>query len=324
MLYKLQKNSIFGCAILLLVVVAPYNTNTKKIKMSQITLKPLLVTEAETAHRVVFTGASPRMILGAMAKDKAALELFEVKGQTALPLTTIELLLPARLDFDLIATDCGEELIIAYEAHGGAISEVRVQPLGAKELLKLPSRKALINERRPRFVRGGGMAIVISENDEHAVYLEGGATPRRIELCTCLDAIAVKTTNGLAVVEKTLRPGAQVANIPPGGLTLNWPWRSKAEIPHFLFEGKDVFDYDAVATIDNIFIAAVTETGLEVIMVTPEKTEQSILVVGLPKYLEPFSPALSVSGKVLSIATLAKSPLHLEAPSSLFYGVYQW
>lgn len=325
MLYKLQKNSIFECAILLLVVLALYNTNIKNIEMSQITLKPLLVTEAETAHRVVFTGASPRMILGVMAEDKAALELFEVKEQTAFPLTTIELMLPARLDFDLIATDRGEELMIAYEAHGGAISEVRVQTLGAKELLKLPSRKVLINKRRPRFVRGGGMAIVISENGERAVHLEGGATPRRTEICTCLDAIAMKTTNGFAVVEKTLRPGAQIANIPPGGLTLNWPWRAEAETSHLLFDGKDVFDYDAVvAANDNIFIAAVTETGLEVIMVTPEKTEQSILVVGLPESLEPFSPALSVSGKVLSIATLAKSPLHLEAPSSLFYGVHQW
>lgn len=293
--------------------------------MSQTTLQPLLVTEVKTAHRVAFTGgASPRMILGAMAEDKAALALFEIKGKTVVPLTTIGLILPARLDFDLIATDQEEELIIAYEAHGGALSKVRVQPLGAtKQLLKLPSRKALVNERRPRFVRGGGMAVVISENDEHAVYLEGGATPRRIELCTCLNAIAIKTTNSLAVVKKTLRPGAQIANISPGGLTLNWPWRSETEIPHLLFEGMDVFDYDAIATADSILIAAVTKTGLKVVMVTPGKTEQSILITGLPEYLEPFSPALAVSGKVLSIAILAKPPLHSEAPSSLFYGVYQ-
>ena len=308
---------------LLLVVLAPYNTNTMENEMAQITLKPLLVTEAEAAHRVVFAGASPRMILGAMAKDKAALELFEVKGQTALPLPTIDLLLPARLDFDLVETDRREELIIAYEAHGGALSEVCVQPLGTKEQLTLPPRKALVDERRPRFVRGGGMAIVISENHELAVYLEGGATPRRMELCTCLDAIAMQTTNGLAVVEKTLRPGAQVANIPPGGLTLNWPWRSEVEIAHPLFQGRDVFDYDAVATSDSMVIAAVTARGLEVIMVAPDKIERSIVVGGLPADLEPFSPALSVNDNVLSIATLAKSPLPLDAPTSLFYGVLQ-
>jgi len=324
MLYKLQKNWIFEWAVLLLMIVAPCNTNIKEIKMTQITLKPILVAEAETAHRVVLTGASPRMILGAMVEDRAALELFEVKGQTARPLTNIELLLPSRPDFDLMTTDQEEELIIAYEDHGGALSEVCVQPFDSKELLKLPAHIALVNEHRPRFVRGGGTAIVISENDEQAVYIEVGDTPRRIELCTCLDAIAIQTTNGLAVVEKTIRSGAGVANIPPGGLTLNWPWESKEELPNILFKGKNVFDYDAVAANDSIFIAAVTEKGLEVVMVTPQKTEQSILVTGLPDGLEAFSPALSVSDKALSIATLAKSRLPLEAPSSLFYGVHQW
>lgn len=291
--------------------------------MFQITLQLLLVTEAGTAHRVAFAGTSPRMLLGAMAEDKAALELFEVKGQKALPLTTIELMLPAKLDFDLIATDRGEELTIAYEAHGGALSQVRVQPVGTKELVQLPSRKAIVNESRPRFVRGGGMAIVISEDDEHAVYLEGGPTPRRTELCTCLDAIAIATTNGLAVVEKTLRPGAQLGNSPPGGLTLHWPWKSEAEASPLLFDGRDVFDYDAVAATDGICIAAVTEAGLEVIMIAPDRTERSIVVAGLPEGFEAFSPALSVNDKVLSLATLAKAPYPIEAPTSLCYGVLQ-
>lgn len=292
--------------------------------MAHITLKPVLVTEAGTAHRVAFAGASPRMILGAMAGDKPALELFEIQAQTALPLTSVQLLLGARLDFDLMASIQGEDLIIAYEDHGGAMSDVCVQALGAKERLQLPSRTALVNERRPRFVRGGGTAIVISENNEHAVYLEAGATPRRMELGTCLDAIALKTANGLAVVEKTLRPGAQIASTLPGGLTLHWPWKVDAEKSPFLFEGRDVFDYDAVGNTDSLFIAAVTRTGLEVIVVAPDKTERSITVGGLPEDLEAFSPALSVSDTALSIATLARSPLHPEGPSSLFHGVHHW
>ena len=297
--------------------------------MSQITLKPLLVKEAGTARRVVFAGASPRMILGGLAENMAALELFEVKGQKASPLTTIKLLLPTT-EFDVTATDPGEELIIAYGYHGGATSHLRIQPLGAKEWLQLPPRKTFAHETHPRFVRGGGMAIVFSKYEhngddrESAVLLEVGAKPRRMELGSCTDAIAVETTSGLAVLKKTVRSGAQFGNSPPGGLTLSWPWKSGAEIGPVLFDGRDVFDYDAVAGNDGIVIAAVTLTGLEVILVAPDKNQQSILVGGLPKDLELFSPALSVNDQVLSIATLAKPPYPSKVPSSLFYGVHQW
>lgn len=327
--YKPGKNRLLRRLMLMLLVVAlvafhDVETIAKEKDMPSITLRSLPIAEAATAHRVVFAGDTPRMILGAMAADRAALALFEVSGQTAIPLATIGLLLPARPDFDLKAANRGGEMMIAYEYHGGATSEIRVQPLGANEALELPPRKTIVNERRPRFVRGGGTAVVINENEERAVFLEGGPTPHRVKLCTCLDAIAMQTSKGLAVMEKTLRPGAQIGDSSPGGLTLKWPRKTASEASHVLFEGRDVFDYDAVIATDSIWIAAVTENGLEVMMITPDTMGRSMIVAGLPEGLDAFSPALCIDGKVLRIAILAKSPLDPGAPSVLFHGVYQW
>jgi len=59
--------------------------------------------------------------------------------------------------------------------------------------------------------------LSLSESDERAIYLEGGTAPRRMELCTCQDAMAMATVNGLAVVAKTWRSGPSVADVPAGG-----------------------------------------------------------------------------------------------------------
>ena len=311
-----------ACIFLVLLAIAAHDPNKNGKAMSQITLEKLPLEGAGSAHRVVYCGASSRMFLGAMAEGKVALDLFEVKERSVLPFTSIDLLLPAKMDFDLLATGSEQGIIVAYEAHGGAISQVRVQPIVAQERLQLPARKALVDERRPRFVRGGGTAVVISENDEHAVDLEVGTTPRRMELCTCLDAIALKTAIGLAVVEKTLRPGAQVADVPPGALTLHWPWISDADTARPLFDGRDVYDYDAITYTDGIVIAAVTIKGLEVEMVDHDRTEWSILANGLPEGHDLFSPALNASDSALRIATLARPTLQPEEPASLYFGSY--
>ena len=111
---------------------------------------------------------------------------------------------------------------------------------------------------------------------------------------------------------------------PSGGLVLTWPWAAGAT-PRPLFEGKDVFDYDAVGAFGTILVAAVLETGPMVAVVSADGAEQRIPVEGVPPHLEAFSPALSVSGEALMLATLAMmNPyLHADGPSTLFYGVLQ-
>lgn len=318
---SLMKTRIFGRAALLFVVIALTDATAEEVEMTHITLKPLPITAVTTAHRVAFVGDTPRLILGAMAEDDVALELFEVQGHTTSPLATIGLLLPARVDFDLAANPRGG-LYVAYEAYGGAVSTVRIQPVGTSYTPKLPSHKTIVNESRPRFVRGGGMAVVVSEDGSSAAYLEIDTTPHRMELCTCLDAIAVTTSNGLAVVAKTLRPGASIANVLPGGLTLAWP-RSGGVRLHTLFGGKDVFDYDAVASSSAILVAAVLETGLTVTEISADGVEKLIPVDGLPADLELLSPVLSTGDGTLTLATLAMISSRFDAPSTLFYGVLQ-
>jgi len=135
MAHSLWKNRILGWTVLLFVAITLSDAIAEEVEMTPIRLKPLPLAEPTPAHRVVLVGDPPRMILGAMAKTEVALELFEVWGHTASSLATIQLLLPARLDFDLAAGP-GEGLSLAYEAYGGAVSEVRIQPLGTGETPK--------------------------------------------------------------------------------------------------------------------------------------------------------------------------------------------
>jgi len=131
----------------------------------------------------------------------------------------------------------------------------------------------------------------------------------------------VTTADGLAVVAKTWHSGAPIADVSAGELTLTWPWTDEAK-PRPSFDGKDVFDYDVVAASGTILVAAVLETGLTVAAILPDGTEQRVPVEGVPPHLEAFSPALSVSGKTLMLATLAMNPYHV-GPSMLFYGALQ-
>ena len=163
-------------------------------EMVPIRIESLPIAEVATARRVVLVGDPPRMMLSARPKKGKALALFEGEGQKASPLATIRFPLPIVVDFDLVA-DPGKGPSIVYGFHGGASSVVRIQSLGAGETLNRPPPKRGVGERRPRFVReGGGTAIVISEDHKRAVYLEGGVTPRRVELCTsCRNAMALST-----------------------------------------------------------------------------------------------------------------------------------
>jgi|GEM_PF-3195379 len=170
-----RKNRIPGYAVLLFMAIALADATAEEVEMTPLRLESLPVIEVTTAGRVVLVGDPPQMILGAKA-EKGALELFEVRGRTASSLAIIELLLPASLDFDLAAGP-GERLSIAHEDHGGALRKVRIQPLGTGEALTILPPKAIVSEHRPRFVQGGGMAIVISEDYKRAVYLEGGTAP---------------------------------------------------------------------------------------------------------------------------------------------------
>jgi len=155
MAHNLWKNWILGWAVLLFVAIAFSDATAQEVEMTPIRLKPLPLAEPTPAHRVVLVGDPPRMILGAMEEEEGeALELFEVQGHATSPLATIGLLLPIRSDFDLAAGP-GEGLSVAYEYHGGALSKVRIQPLGTGETLTLPPPKAIVYEHRPRFVRGG-------------------------------------------------------------------------------------------------------------------------------------------------------------------------
>lgn len=298
--------------------------------MLPIQLAPIPLAEAATAHRIVFAGAPSRLILGAMAPADAALRLFLVRGQTATPAADIPLLLPARVDFDLVpvagpGVGQVQGFWLAYEAHGGAVSRVQVQGIGTTVALDLPAPGAIVDERHPRFVRGRASAIVISEDGERAVLLDAERAPRRPHLCDCLDAIGVVTPVGFAILVKTLRPGAPIADVSPGGLSLHWPAvHGPKQPPQPLFGNADVFDYDAIASGTALFVAAVLDSGPAVAMLPfATGTPQSIPVDGLPAPLESFSPALAIDATsgALTLAVLARNPSDPNLANMLWRGV---
>ena len=208
---------------------------------------------------------------------------------------------------------------MAYEDHGGATAALRfAAPLGGA-IPNAPPRGRIASDLRPRFVRGNTGALIVSEDHERATYVEIRSPGARRQLCACLDAVAVSTARGLAVVSKVLRPGAMVGGVPAGALMLEWPIGAHT-LPLPLFGARDVFDYDATGVENDVVIAAVTREGPAVVIVATNGSVRDVAVEGLPHGLEPFSPALHAIARSATLALLARAAPSSGGPTLLFVG----
>jgi hypothetical protein len=258
------------------------------------------------------------MLLGAMAQDRPGLLLYELQGGVTRPLSRIDLILPARADFDVVTTGDGK-LLVAYEEHGGAVAALRfAAPLGGT-VPQTPPRTRIVGETHPRFVRGSDAGVVVSEDTERAVHIGTGAAGARRTLCTCFDAIATLTPNGPALVSKKLRPGPTLAGILPGTLMLEWPAGQNTP-PVVLFRDRHVFDYDVTAAGSDLVIAAITREGPIAAVAASDGSMREVVVEGLPSALEAFSPALHVIARSATLALLANDPVAGRQRTVLFTG----
>jgi hypothetical protein len=307
-------------ALVMLLLASPLTRAADKRgrAMLRLTLAPVALPEDVRPHRVVFAAPAARMVLGAMAQDRPGVLLYELQGGVTRSLGRIDLLLPARTDFDVVTTADGK-LLVAYEEHGGAVAMLRfAAPLGGT-LPQAPPKARIASESHPRFVRGSNAAVVVSEDTERAVYISTGTAGTQRTLCACLDAIVTVTPNGPALVSKRLRPGPALAGVLPGTLMLEWP-AGQNTAPVVLFRDRPVFDYDVTAAGSDLLIAAITREGPIAVIAASDGSMREVVVEGLPPALEAFSPALHVIARTATLALLANDTVAGRQRTVLFTG----